>query len=71
LTADYGLFPHVGDAGSFGQPFDWPLLQHPHRFLNCAFELRIFAGDHFFRPVLDIDIRANAFISRPPICHRA
>src|SRR6185503_13952171 len=38
----------------------------PHRFLNGAFELWIFTGDHVFGPVLDIDVRRNAFVLDRP-----
>src|ERR1044071_6671184 len=48
------------------ETFDRALLQHSHRFLNRAFELRIFAGDDFLGPVLDVDVRRDSFVLNRP-----
>src|SRR5712664_127196 len=45
---------------------DWMLFQHAHRFLHCAFELWISSGNHFFGPVLDVDVRRDPFVLNCP-----
>ena len=52
-------------------PITGLLLQQPHRFLDGALELRIVAGDHVLRPVLDVDVGRRRLRSRPPTCRRA
>src|ERR1051326_6836230 len=41
-------------------------LQQTHRFCNRALKLRIVSGDHIFGPILDIDVRRNAFVLDGP-----
>src|SRR5258708_35877809 len=50
---------------------DRTLFQHAHCFRHGALELRIAASNHFFGPVLDIDVRRHAFVlNRPSIVTR-
>src|SRR5687767_15358883 len=42
-------------------------FQHPHRFLDRTFELRIASGDDVFRPILDINVRTDALILHRPL----
>src|SRR5260370_7205245 len=67
------LRPHPPRWGRrfFRGAIDRMLFQHAHCFRHGALELRIAAGNHFFGPVLDIDVRRHAFVlNRPSILAR-
>src|SRR5712692_4922012 len=42
------------------------LFQHAHRFRHRALKLRIASGNHIFGPVLDVDVRRDAFVLYGP-----
>src|SRR5262249_60834326 len=42
-------------------------FQHPHGFLNRALQLRVAARDHIFWPVLNVNVRSDAFVLHRPL----
>src|SRR5262245_8009791 len=50
-----------------GLSVDGVCFQEAHGFFDRAFELRVVAGDHVLREVLDIDVRRDAFVLDRPL----
>src|SRR5438093_12073372 len=50
----------------FTGAIDRVFFQHAHAFLDRSFELRIVPGDYVFGPILNIDVRRNAFVFNCP-----